>query len=216
MPEAHLRAAVAETARRLAASGLNVGTAGNVSARLGRGLVAITPSAMAYDAMTAADVVVVDAAGKVVDGRRGPSSELPMHLAIYEARPDVSAVVHTHSVFATAFAAAGRPIPAVHYAVAPLGDEIRVAPYATFGTAELARSVAVTLADDNAVLIASHGAVAVGPDLDAALERAMTIEYLAELAYRAAALGGSALFDAQELARVREQLRRFPRQDGSA
>jgi L-fuculose-phosphate aldolase len=211
--DANLRAAVAGTARRLAASGLNVGTAGNVSARFGRGLVAITPSAMPYDVMTGDDVVVVGADGEVAEGRRAPSSELRMHLAIYEARPDVGAVVHTHSVFATAFAAAGRPIPAVHYAIAPLGDEIRVAPYATFGTAELARSVALTLADDNAVLIASHGAVAVGPDLDVALERARTIEYLAELAYRAATLGGVALFDAGELAMVREQLRRFPRQE---
>lgn len=216
MSDANLRAAVARAARRLAASGLNVGTAGNVSARLGRGLVAITPSAMAYVAMAADDVVVVDTDGRVVNGRRGPSSELPMHLAIYEARPDVGAVVHTHSVFATAFAAAGRPIPAVHYAIAPLGDEIRVAPYATFGTAELARSITTTLADDNAVLIASHGAVAVGPDLHVALERAMTVEYLAELAYRATALGGAVPFDGRELERVREQLRRFPRQDPGA
>ncbi len=203
------RGLVVAAARRLITAGLCVGNSGNVSLRFEGRFIAITPAGIPYEEMDAEDIVVVDAAGTVVNGHRRASSETGMHLAIYAARADVGAIVHTHSSFATAFAIAGRPIPAVHYVIAPLGDEIRVAPYATFGTAALARGVATTLGADNAVLIGNHGAVAVGPDLRTAFERAERVEELAALAWRAAALGGPVILDRPELERVRAQWRRI-------
>jgi len=210
------RAEIVRVAKLLRARGLALGTSGNVGARLADGRIAITPSTMDYDEMTSADVVIVDAEGNVVDGARRPSSELAMHLAIHVARPDVRAIVHTHSPFAMVYAAARREVPAVHYVlaslVAPGRDTIRVAPYATFGTEELARNAATTLAADGAVLLANHGAVAVAGSLASAFARAERIEELAMLAWRAEALGTPALLPGHELDRVRDQMARFPRQ----
>ncbi|HEY8631772.1 MAG TPA: class II aldolase/adducin family protein, partial [Candidatus Limnocylindrales bacterium] len=150
--------------------------------------------------------------------RHRPSSELPLHLAVFGARPAVKAIVHAHSPFATTFGVARREIPAVHYVmallVAPGRDTIRVAPYATFGTDELARNVATTLGEDNAVLIANHGAIAVAGSLASALGRAERVEELAMLAWRAEQIGGATLLAADELDRVRDQMARFPRQGG--
>jgi L-fuculose-phosphate aldolase len=207
-------AEIVRVAKQLRARGLAIGTSGNVGARLADGRIAITPSSLDYDELEAEDVVVVGADGKVSEGRRGPSSELPLHLRIFAARADVLAIVHTHSPLAMAFAAARREIPAVHYVIAPLlapgHDRIRLAPYATFGTDELARNAASTLGEDNAVLLSNHGAVAVARSLAGALERAARIEELAGIALRAEQLGGATLLDAAELDRVRAQLDRFP------
>jgi L-fuculose-phosphate aldolase len=127
-------------------------------------------------------------------------------------------IVHTHSPFATTFAAARRPVPATHYVLAPLvaagRDTLRVAPYATFGTQELARIAVATLGADNACLLANHGAVAVGGSLASALGRAERVEELAMLAWRAEQIGGATTLDAAELDRVRDQMARFPRQGG--
>lgn len=211
-----LRAEVVRTARLLRGRGLAVGTSGNVSARDAGERIVVTPANLDYDELVEADLVTVDGAGAVLDGVRRATSELPLHLAIYAARADVRAIVHTHSPFATAFSVARRPIPAVHYVLATLvepgGDAIRIAPYATFGTAELARNAVATLGADHAVLLASHGAIAVGPDLAAAFARAERVEELAMLAWRAAAVGEPALLDAAELDRVRDQMARFPPQ----
>jgi L-fuculose-phosphate aldolase len=206
------RRQVAAVARRARALGLTVGSAGNVSQRLADGRVAITPSHLPYERLRPADVPVVDAEGRVVVGDRRPSSETPLHLAIYRARDDVAAVVHTHSPFATLWAVLGVPLPAHHYAIAALGGEVPIAPYATFGTTALARSLVTTLGTGGAALIAHHGAVAVGPDLETALEGAETVEFLAALAYRARLLGGAPVLSPEELERVREQLARFPLQ----
>jgi L-fuculose-phosphate aldolase len=213
-----VRSEIVRVARLLRERGLAVGTSGNVGARLDDGRIAITPSTMDYDEMTADDVVVVAANGSPSEGHHRPSSELHLHVAVFAARPDVRAIVHTHSPFATTFGAARREIPAVHYAiallVAPGRDTIRLAPYATFGTTELARNVAATLGEDNAVLIANHGAIAVGGSLTSALGRAERVEELAMLAWRAEQIGGATLLDADELDRVRDQMARFPRQGG--
>jgi L-fuculose-phosphate aldolase len=212
------RGEVVRIARLVGAHGLAVGTSGNVGVRLEDGRIAITPSTMAYDELTVEDIVIVTADGSPSEGRRRPSSELPLHLAVFAARPDVGAIVHTHSPFATAFSTARREIPAVHYVLAPLvapgHDRLRVAPYATFGTEELAEGAASTLADDNACLLANHGAVAVGRTLASAFARAERVEELAMLAWRAEQIGGATLLDADELDRVREQMARFPRQGG--
>jgi L-fuculose-phosphate aldolase len=207
---------VVRVARLLRERGLVVGTSGNVGARLDDGRIAITPATMDYDQLTPDDIVIVGADGAPSEGHRSPSSELQLHIAVFAARPDVRAIVHTHSPFATAFSVARRELPAVHYVLAPLlaagRDVIRVAPYATFGTEELARNVASALGDDNAVLIANHGAIAVAESLAGALGRAERIEELAMLAWRAEQIGGATLLDADELDRVRDQMARFPRQ----
>jgi L-fuculose-phosphate aldolase len=215
---AAIRLEIVRVARMLRERGLAIGTSGNVGARLDDGRIAITPSTMDYEEMTPDDVVVVSADGSPSEGRHSPSSELPLHLAVFAARPDVRAIVHTHSPFATAFGAARREIPAIHYVlallVAPGRDSIRVAPYATFGTDELARNVAATLGADNAALIANHGAIAVAGSLASAFGRAERVEELAMLALRAELIGGATLLDAAELDRVRDQMARFPRQGG--
>ena len=213
---AEIRAEIVRVARLLRTRGLAIGTSGNVGARLADGRIAVTPSTMDYDEMTADDVVIVEADGSPSEGPHTPSSELAIHVRILAARPDVGAIVHSHSPFATAFAAARRPIPAVHYVLASLvavgHRELRVAPYATFGTDELARNVVATLGDDHAVLLANHGAVAVAESLRAALGRAERVEELAMLAWRAEQIGGPTLLSAEDLNRARDQMARFPRQ----
>ena len=212
------RAEIVRVARLLRSRGLAIGTSGNVGARLEDGRIAITPSTMDYDEMKPDDVVIVEADGSPSEGRHRPSSELRIHVEVFAARPDVRAIVHTHSPFATTFAAARRPVPAVHYVLAllvgPGRDTLRVADYATFGTAELARNAVRALGDDHAVLLANHGAIAVAGSLRSALGRAERVEELAMLAWRAEQLGGATLLDAAELDRVRDQMARHPRQTG--
>jgi len=210
------RGEVVRVARQLRERGLAVGTSGNVGIRLDDGRIAITPSSMEYDELTVEDVVIVEADGRPSEGRRSPSSELPLHLGVFAARPDVRAIVHSHSPFATTFAIARREIPAVHYVmallVAPGRDTLRVAGYATFGTRELADEAVAALGGDNACLLANHGAIAVGGTLASALGRAERVEELAMLAWRAERLGGPVLLTAAELDAAREQMARFPRQ----
>jgi L-fuculose-phosphate aldolase len=210
------RGEVVRVARQLRERGLAVGTSGNVGIRLDDGRIAITPSSMEYDELTVEDVVIVEADGRPSEGRRSPSSELPLHVGLFAARPDVQAIVHSHSPFATTFAIARREIPAVHYVmallVAPGRDTLRVAGYATFGTRELADEAVAALGGDNACLLANHGAIAVGGTLASALGRAERVEELAMLAWRAERLGGPVLLTAAELDAAREQMAQFPRQ----
>jgi len=181
------RERVAVSAHRLAADGLVSGTAGNVSALAGE-LVAVTPTGARLDEVTAQQVAVVGLDGAVVDGELAPSTELGLHLGIYR-RGDAGAVVHTHSPFATALACVIDELPVVHYQMLGLGGPIRVAPYATFGTPELAALTLTALEDRSAALMANHGAIAVGPDLDTAMEQARLLEWACELYWRAAAVG---------------------------
>jgi len=198
---AELRAAVATAALRLLEAGLVRGTAGNVSARAG-GLVAVTPTGLDYRRLDHGSIPVVDLDGRVVEGDLAPSSELPLHLAVYRARNDVGAVVHTHSTFATTFAVLGEELPAVHYLLAHAGRRVRLAPYATYGTGELADACVAALATDGAVLLANHGVVAVGPGLDRALLVAEAVEQVAELCWRARCLGTPVVLPDKEMDRV--------------
>ena len=211
-----VRAEVVRVAKALRERGLAIGTSGNVGARLADGRIAITPSTMDYDEMTPDDVVIVEADGSPSEGRHSPSSELRIHTEIFAARPDVNGIVHSHSPYATTWAATRRAVPAVHYVLAmlvrPGRDTLRVADYATFGTPELARNAVETLGADHACLLANHGAIAVAGSLASALGRAERVEELAMLAWRAEQLGGATLLDADELDRVRDQMGRFPRQ----
>ena len=207
-----LREQVIATARALNALNLNRGKAGNVSARVD-GAFVITPSGMAYDALAAGDLVAVSDSGAVA-GSRAPSSEWRMHQAIYAARSEVGAIVHAHSPFATAIACLDRRIPPFHYMVAVAGgDDIRCAAYATFGTAELAVHVVAALAGRRACLLAHHGLIAVGANLDRALALAVEVEALAEIYCRALAIGEPALLSAAQMADVAQQFSEYGQPD---
>ncbi|MDX2309228.1 MAG: class II aldolase/adducin family protein [Hyphomicrobium sp.] len=207
--EAKLRADVVATARAMSAAGLSPGRSGNVSVRCGDGML-ITPSGLAYDGMTAEDVVRVGPDGAVAAGQRKPSSEWHFHLAAYRARVDIGAVVHTHSMHATVLACAHLPIPAFHYMVAIAGGaDIPLVPYATFGTDALARHVAAGLAARNACLMANHGTIAAGPTLAAALELAHEVEILAEQYVKVRLLGREHVLPEAEMAVVLEKFKAY-------
>jgi len=202
------RLEVARTALSLLRTGLVVNTSGNVSLRIGDH-VAITPSGCDYEDLGAADVVVLDLEGNPVDGDLLPSSETPLHLSVYAADANVRAIVHTHSVYATAVSTLIEELPAVHYQIADLGGPVPVASYATFGTPELAASVTTALRGRSAALMQNHGAVTVADNVKRALSRSVTLEWLSRVYLTALQSGSPSLIDADELARVREQQRKF-------
>ncbi|NVN90331.1 MAG: L-fuculose-phosphate aldolase [Desulfuromonadales bacterium] len=185
---------------------LTSGTGGNLSIfSRSDGLIAISPSGIEYDEMEPADVTVVDASGMVVEGNRKPSSELGFHLALYRKRPDVRAVVHTHSVYATTLACLNWEIPAVHYLVAFSGHKVPLASYATFGSDQLAANVAAAIGDHNAVLLANHGLATVGPNLATAFAVAEEIELVARIYYQAKSIGEPVILPREEMSRVIEK-----------
>ncbi|MFB6122181.1 MAG: class II aldolase/adducin family protein [Haloferacaceae archaeon] len=192
--------------RRLVDEGLTTGTGGNLSARVDDH-VAVSPSGVPYEEISPQDVPVLSLAGERVGEGREPSVELDLHLAAYRARDDVGGVVHTHSPYATTYAALGEPIPAVHYLVAAAGGPVPVAPYARFGTEELADVAVETLGTErDACLLANHGVVAVGDSLPDAFETAVAVEYAARIAYQAAAIGDPVELDADRISDLRDAL----------
>jgi L-fuculose-phosphate aldolase len=192
--------------RKLVTAGLTSGTGGNLSIfNRAEGLIAISPSGIEYDEMDPADVPVLDASGQVVEGSRKPSSELGFHLALYRERPEIRAVVHTHSVYATTLACLNWEIPAVHYLVAFSGHKVPLAPYATFGSAELAANVVAAIGDHNAVLLANHGLATVGPNLATAFAVAEEIELVARIYYQAKSIGEPVILPRDEMERVIEK-----------
>jgi L-fuculose-phosphate aldolase len=208
--EREARRAVIETALAMSRSGLSPGRSGNVSCRWKSGML-ITPTGMAYEEISPGDIVFVDSKGEVPAKKsRKPSSEWRFHLAAYRARPDMHAVVHTHSLNATVLACAGKPIPAFHYMVAVAGgDDIPLVPYDTFGTQELARHVAKGLFHRNACLMANHGQIAIGATLQSALELAQEVEVLAEQYCKVLTLGEPILLKADEMARVLKRFKNY-------
>jgi L-fuculose-phosphate aldolase len=213
--EAALRAELLETARRTAAEGLVTGTSGNVSARLGSGgpgdLVLVTPSGVRYDRLDPADLPAVDLTGRQVSGRLRPTSELPLHLALYRATA-ARAVVHTHAVHATAVSTLVDEVPAVHYIAAALGGPPRTAAYATYGTDELAAAALHALRGGRtACLLRNHGTLAYGAGLDQAHDRTAQLEWLCRVWLTAHAVPGltPSLVPADELDRVAERLRGY-------
>jgi L-fuculose-phosphate aldolase len=190
--EQALRSAIVETALAMNAYGINRGKSGNVSARLRRddfdGFL-VTPTGLPYEQTTLADIVPMTLTGKP-GGRRLPSSEWRFHLDIYRMRADANAIVHTHAPFATTLACHARSIPAFHYMVAVAGGrDIRCAEYATFGTQALSDRVLAALEARHACLLAHHGMIAIGGSLEKALALAVEVETLAEMYWRALALG---------------------------
>jgi L-fuculose-phosphate aldolase len=210
-----LRARVLATARAMNAERLNRGAAGNVSARHGDGFL-ITPTGMAYDACEPADVVLVGLDGKA-EGRRRPSSEWRFHRDIYAARPEAGAVLHAHSPFAVSLACMGLAIPPFHYMIARFGgSDVRCADYATFGTQALSDAVVAALDGRRGCLMAHHGMVVFGADLDEALALAIELESLCEQFWRVMQLGEPRLLPAEEMDRVLEKFRDYGRQEPPA
>ena len=195
-----LRAGVVEACRELGASGLVLASAGNVSARAGD-LVLVTPTGARLATLTEDELAVDDLDGALVDGPLLPTSELPLHLAVYR-RFETGAVVHTHPPMATAVACAADELPCIHYALLTLGGAIRVAPYATFGTDALAQSVVAGLHGRTAVLMAGHGAVTHGPDVAAAMAATQLLEWACGVYVHACACGTPRVLDADEQAAV--------------
>ena len=201
-----LRRAVIDTARAMNESGINVNKAGNVSVRCSRGRhagVLITPTGLGYVELQPADLVFLRLADGAATGGRAPSSEWRFHLDIHRARPELAAIVHTHSPSATALACHGRGIPPFHYMVAAAGGaDIRCAPYATFGTQELSDRALAALAGRKACLLAHHGVIACEATLPQALALAIEVEHLARIYLAACALGEPPRLSGDEMARV--------------
>ena len=210
--ETELRGQGVAAMRRFDALGLNRGSTGNLSLRCeraGRPGMLITPTGMGADELGAEDMVWLGKDG-TLHGAWQPSSEWHFHAAVYAARPDLSAVVHAHSVHATALACLNRPLPAFHYMVAVAGgDSVPCTPYHLFGTEALSRAVAAALVDRNACLMANHGLVAAGATLAQAVKVALEIESLCETYLKALAVGEPVLLDAAQMAAVIERFRRY-------
>lgn len=212
-----LREAAVAALRRLDALGLNRGSTGNLSVRDGDGMW-ITPTGMGADDTGADDLVWLGRDGSV-RGRWQPSSEWPFHRAVYAARPDVGAVVHTHSVNATALACLERPLPPFHYMVAVAGgDSVPCVPYRLFGSEALSQCVADALGERDACLLAHHGLVAAGRTLAQAVKVAIEIESLCEVYLKALAVAGPPLLSAAQMAEVIERFERYgqPAADSAA
>lgn len=190
--------------RKLAASDLVRHTQGNVSARdEASGLICVTPSGMEYDAMTAADIVVVDERGAVVEGQWKPTVETPTHLCVYRARPDVQAIIHAHAPHATAFGVAYRPIPLVLMeAACCLGAPVPIAPYMMSGSEEFGRLILDSLGQGYAVVWGNHGILVAGPSLKQALSMAHAVEDNAQAYLLAAQLGEPRALSEEEVARL--------------
>jgi L-fuculose-phosphate aldolase len=201
---AELRQEIVRVCRKLSSSGLVVGTAGNVSARAGD-LVAVTPSGLDYADMSAGLVGVHQLDGTPVEAPLEPTSELPLHLAVYGAT-DAAAVVHTHSLAATAVSTLADELPPIHYYAAMFGGPVRVSPYATYGTDELARNVVAALRGRTACIMGSHGAVTIGPDLKTAHDRSLYLEWLSDVYLRAASAGKPRLLPPEEIEAVARKL----------
>jgi L-fuculose-phosphate aldolase len=205
------RAELVRYGERLLADGLSVGSAGNLSVRAGD-TVAITPSGIAYQEMRAADICLVTPAGDELAADHAgrpvaPSSETPMHLAIYAAT-DAAAVVHTHSPEVVALSASRQELPAIHYAITALGGPVRVAAYQRFGSDELAAAAVAALDGRSAVILRNHGAVTYGADLAEAYHRALLLEWLARAYRLALTYGEPVVLSEAELEEVAAESRR--------
>ncbi len=196
------RAAVVEYCLKMQADALTVGTSGNLSVRSGD-LIAITPSGVVYDHLTSETVCVIDLEGAVVEGDLEPSSEVPMHTAVYQAT-DAGAVVHSHPMYCTALSVTMDEVPPVHYMLALLGGPVRVAPYARFGSPELARGSVDAMVDRTGVLLRNHGATTYGPTLAKAYTRSLYLEWVCRLYHQAKQIGEPTLLTLEQLEEVRQ------------
>ncbi|WP_407309102.1 class II aldolase/adducin family protein [Desulfosporosinus sp. SB140] len=199
------RQKVVEKGVQILETSLTVGTWGNISCRIpSEDCFAITPSGMNYETLKPEDVVIVDFNGKILNGTRKPSIELPLHLAIYHARQDIQAIIHTHSAYATAMATARKGIPgAVEDLVQIVGGDVRVNEYALPGTPQLGINTVKALEGRNAVLLANHGMLGVGKDLDEALRVCQVVEKSAKIILFARLMGGAIELSQEDITGMR-------------
>lgn len=199
--------AVIDYAHQMTAKGLIAGTWGNISVRIPQTeLLAITPSGRDYMTLTTEDIAIVNLQGEWVGGNHKPSSELPLHLAVYRARQDVGAIIHTHSIYASACAASRKSIPAIIEDVAMMnGGDIEVADYAANGSAELATNCVRALGDRQAVLLANHGMIGCGANLKEAMTMCELVEKTAHIYIASHVLGGAVELDLADVKRMRSQ-----------
>lgn len=196
--------------KKLVESGLTNGTTGNLSIYdRNTGQIAITPSGMDYFEIQPSDIVIMDLNGKLVDGNRIPSSEYEMHRIFYQSRNDVSAVVHTHSIYCTTIASLNWRIPPIHYLVGFAGNDVKCAAYATYGTIELAKNAFAAMEGRNAALLANHGLLAVGSSLPAAFNIAEQIEFCAEIYYRTKCIGEPIVLPSAEMELMKEKFKTY-------
>ena len=209
--ELKLRESIINACRSMNGLGINQGTSGNISARYGK-LMLITPSGVPYEELKAKDLVTTPISGKgdKWSGALAPSSEWRFHLRILQERPEVGSVVHTHSTYATTLAICNKPIPAIHYMVAAAGGpDIRVAPYATYGTEELSDLALKAMEGRTCCLLRNHGVIATGANLKRALWLAVEIETLARQYYLSLAIGGAQILPDDEIVRVVEKFKNY-------
>jgi L-fuculose-phosphate aldolase len=195
---------VAAAARRLASEGLVLGSAGNVSERADE-LVAVTPTGAVLERVAAEDVVVVDLDGTQIEGDPAPTSELGLHLGAYR-RFGAGAVVHAHAPMATALGCVLDELPVIHYQMLALGGSIRVAPYATFGSPELAKLTLDALDGRAAALMSNHGTITIGADVTSAMDNVLLLEWACTAYWRAAALGTPRVLESQQLQTVADAI----------
>jgi L-fuculose-phosphate aldolase len=207
--EADLRRRMVQVMQAMDERGLNRGTSGNVSARFGEGLL-VTPSGIPAGRLEPEQMVLIDADGQAPNAGLKPSSEWQMHQRLLQRRPDANAVVHCHSRHATILACAGKAIPSLHYMVAVAGGaSVPLAPYATFGSSELADGVVDALEGLNAALMANHGQVVLGRSLEAALSIAEEVEEQAAVYCGTLAIGGPVLLGEAEMATVLDRFKSY-------
>jgi L-fuculose-phosphate aldolase len=191
-PLEEVREAVLAAAKKMYQRGIVEGTAGNVSGRVDDGTVVVTPSSLSYEAMTLDDLVQVTLDGEVVAGERSATSEKSLHLATMALHPEVGGVVHCHAKYASMFAVAHKPIPAaIDEFVTYIGGDVPICDYHQSGSGGLAEEVASRLGDRSAALMANHGMVAIGKDVDDALHSALVVEHNAQIMWGASVLGGT-------------------------
>ncbi|RUL55562.1 L-fuculose-phosphate aldolase [Lysinibacillus antri] len=195
---------------KMLSSGLTKGTGGNISIfNREEGLIAISPSGIPYEEINIEDVVVVNLDGKIIEGNYKPSSEILMHLAVYKNRQELSAVVHTHSIFAKTLSALRKDLPAVSYLVAVAGKNVKCAEYASFGTKELAENAIKALEGNKAVLLANHGLLAAGVNVEDAFNIAEEIELCSEVYVRALSIGTPVILEEEEMESMLERFKTY-------
>ena len=205
------RTRLADIGREFLGTGMTVATGGNVSIRIpGEEVMIITPSGMDYRNLAARDMCILDvASGRQIDGTRTPSSETPMHLAIYRNRDDYHAVAHTHPPYCTAFSMIRESIPLVHYLIPVLGSSIPVAEYATYGTEAMGPAALAALEESAAIILPNHGLLTAGAEITQAVNRSGIAEYIAHSYAVARGLGTPVVLPEEEAGNLKEQFGKY-------
>lgn len=197
--------------KKISSQGLSNGTSGNLSCYCSEtGYLAISPSGLDYYETQPEDIVVMDLHGHIIEGSRKPSSEYDLHATMYQHRPEARAVVHVHSTYCTTFACLRQPLKAVHYAISGAAvDEVPCADYATFGTTALSASVASSLGNSRAILLANHGLVTSGINMSRAFSLAVNLEFVAEMQWRTMCVGSPVILTSREMEEVRTRMQSY-------